>query len=89
MRIEFVPSEVGTHIIEASVGGTKLVGGPLIAKVYDAGLIQVTDVNGGVVGQPCQFRGVFRGMSLNIKQNADQLNDTKDYNIEIIKFIYS
>lgn len=58
MRIEFVPKEVGTHIIEASIDGTKLVGGPLIAKVYDAGLIQVTDVNGGVVGQPCQFRGM-------------------------------
>lgn len=56
MRIEFVPTEVGTHIIEASIGSQKLVGGPLIAKVYDAGLIQVTDVNGGVVGQPCQFR---------------------------------
>lgn len=56
MRIEFVPTEVGTHIIEASIGGTKLIGGPLIAKVYDASLIQVTDVNGGVVGQPCQFR---------------------------------
>lgn len=57
MRIEFVPTEVGTHIIEASIGDTKLVGGPLIAKVYDSSLIQVTDVNGGVVGQPCQFRG--------------------------------
>ncbi|XP_055380209.1 filamin-A isoform X2 [Condylostylus longicornis] len=56
MRIEFVPTEVGTHIIEASIGGTKLSGGPLIAKVYDSSLIQVTDVNGGVVGQPCQFR---------------------------------
>uniref|UniRef100_A0A2M4CKF2 Putative actin-binding cytoskeleton protein filamin n=1 Tax=Anopheles darlingi TaxID=43151 RepID=A0A2M4CKF2_ANODA len=56
LRIEFVPSEVGTHIVEASIGGTTLVGGPLIAKVYDSSLIQVTDVNGGVVGQPCQFR---------------------------------
>ncbi|CAD7015336.1 unnamed protein product [Ceratitis capitata] len=55
-RIEFVPTEVGTHIIEASINGTKIAGGPLIAKVYDASLIQVTDVNGGVVGQPCQFR---------------------------------
>ena len=54
--VRFVPSEVGTHIIEASIGGTTLVGGPLIAKVYDSSLIQVTDVNGGVVGQPCQFR---------------------------------
>lgn len=59
MRIEFVPSEVGTHIIEASIGGTNLVGGPLVAKVYDTGLIQVTEVNGGVVGQPCQFRGMY------------------------------
>lgn len=56
MRIEFVPIEVGTHVIEAAVGGTKLVGGPLIAKVYDASLIQVTDVKGGVVDKPCQFR---------------------------------
>ena len=47
------------QIIEASIGGTKLAGGPLIAKVYDSSLIQVTDVNGGVVGQPCQFRGRF------------------------------
>lgn len=59
MRIEFVPTEVGTHIIEASIGGTNLVGGPLVAKVYDTGLIQVTEVNGGVVGQPCQFRGMY------------------------------
>ena len=56
IKIEFVPTEVGTHIIEASLNQVKLVGGPLIAKVYDSSLIQVTDVNGGVVGQPCQFR---------------------------------
>ncbi|XP_055852874.1 filamin-A isoform X2 [Episyrphus balteatus] len=56
VRIEFVPTEVGTHIIEAAISGTKISGGPLVAKVYDASLIQVTDVNGGVVGQPCQFR---------------------------------
>lgn len=60
LRIEFIPTEVGTHIIEVSISGTKLVGGPLIAKVYDTGLIQVTEVNGGVVGQPCQFRGIPR-----------------------------
>ncbi|XP_041632980.1 filamin-A isoform X2 [Drosophila kikkawai] len=55
-RIEFVPTEVGTHVIDASINGTKIAGGPLIAKVYDSSLIQVTEVNGGVVGQPCQFR---------------------------------
>lgn len=47
------------QVIEASIGGSKLAGGPLIAKVYDSSLIHVTDVNGGVVGQPCQFRGKF------------------------------
>jgi filamin len=56
MRIEFIPKEVGTHIVEASIGGTKLSGGPLIAKVYDSSLIQVSDVKSGVVGIPCQFR---------------------------------
>lgn len=55
--VEFVPIEVGTHIIEVTVNGDKLPTGPLIAKVYDAGLIQVADVSGGVVGQPVQFRG--------------------------------
>ena len=55
--VEFVPTEVGTHVVEVSINGEKLPSGPLIAKVYDAGLIQVADVSGGVVGQPVQFRG--------------------------------
>lgn len=58
--VEFVPTEVGTHIIEVTVNGDKLPSGPLIAKVYDAGLIQVADVSGGVVGQPVQFRGKLK-----------------------------
>lgn len=56
-QVEFVPSEVGTHVVEVAINGEKLSSGPLIAKVYDAGLIQVADVSGGVVGQPVQFRG--------------------------------
>lgn len=55
--VEFIPSEVGTHIVEVHVNGEKLPSGPLLAKVYDAGLIQVADVGGGVVGQAVQFRG--------------------------------
>lgn len=57
--VEFVPTEVGTHIVEVHANGEKLPTGPLVAKVYDAGLIQVADVSGGVVGQPVQFRGKF------------------------------
>ncbi|KDR11639.1 Filamin-A [Zootermopsis nevadensis] len=55
-RIEFMPSEVGSHLVEVSVAGQKLPAGPLVAKVYNSALIRVTDVGGGVVGQPCQFR---------------------------------
>lgn len=56
-RIEFTPSEVGSHVVEVNIGGVKLIGGPLIAKVYNSALIRVTDVTNGVVGQPCQFKG--------------------------------
>ncbi|XP_060517037.1 filamin-C [Cylas formicarius] len=55
-NIEFVPSEVGTHMVEIALKGEKLRSGPIVAKVYDAGLIQVADVSGGIVGQPVQFR---------------------------------
>ncbi|XP_014240191.1 filamin-A isoform X2 [Cimex lectularius] len=55
-RLEFVPTEVGSHVVEVSVGGEKLPGGPLVAKVYNSSLIRVTDVASGVVGQLCQFR---------------------------------
>lgn len=58
-RVEFVPTEVGSHVVEVSVGGEKLPGGPLVAKVYNSSLIRVTDVASGVVGQPCQFRGLL------------------------------
>lgn len=57
-QVEFVPSEVGTHIVDVTINGEKLSSGPLIAKVYDTRLIQVADVSGGVVGQPVQFRGI-------------------------------
>lgn len=60
--VEFVPTEVGTHIVEVSIEGEKLPS-PLVAKVYDAGLIQVADVGSGVVGQPVQFRGKCIAMS--------------------------
>ncbi|XP_026726106.1 filamin-C isoform X1 [Trichoplusia ni] len=55
-RIEFTPEEVGTHLIDVSIADDKLAAGPLVAKVYDANLIKVTDVGNAVVGQQCQFR---------------------------------
>lgn len=58
-RVEFTPAEVGSHLVEVTVAGEKLPAGPLLAKVYNAALIRVTDVASGVVGQPCQFRGKY------------------------------
>ncbi|CAH0406004.1 unnamed protein product [Chilo suppressalis] len=55
-RIEFTPEEVGTHLIDVSIAEDKLAAGPLVAKVYDASLIKVTDVGNAVVGQQSQFR---------------------------------
>ncbi|XP_026764452.2 filamin-A [Galleria mellonella] len=55
-RIEFTPEEVGTHLIDVTIADDKVAVGPLVAKVYDASLIKVTDVGNAVVGQQCQFK---------------------------------
>lgn len=57
-RVAFVTTEVGSYVVDVAVSGQKVQGSPFIAKAYDAGLIRVSDVPNGVVGQPCQFRGV-------------------------------
>lgn len=58
-RVEFTPTEVGSHLVEVSIAGQKLPAGPLVAKVYNSSLIQVTDVPSAVVGHACQFRGDY------------------------------
>ncbi|XP_051156361.1 filamin-A [Leptopilina boulardi] len=55
-RVQFTPTEVGSHLVEVSIAGQKLPAGPLVAKVYNSNLIQVTDVPSAVVGHACQFR---------------------------------
>ncbi len=41
---------------------------PLIAKAYDAGLIKVTDISDGVVGDLSTFRGTLQAyIALNVK----------------------
>jgi len=57
--------EVGTHLVDVSVAGHKLGTGTLLAKGYNSALIRVTDVSDAVVGQPCQFRGLFIRISYN------------------------
>lgn len=58
-RVQFTPTEVGSHLVEVSIAGQKLPAGPLVAKVYNSNLIQVTDVPSAVVGHACQFRGTL------------------------------
>ncbi|KAB7497586.1 Filamin-A [Armadillidium nasatum] len=55
-KVSFITSEVGSYVVDVVVAGQKVQGSPFIAKAYDAGLIRVSDVPNGVVGQPCQFR---------------------------------
>ncbi|XP_047736004.1 filamin-A [Hyalella azteca] len=56
VQVAFTTTEVGSYVVEVAAGGQKVAGSPFIAKAYDAGLIRVSDVPNGVVGQPCQFR---------------------------------
>lgn len=51
---------MGTHLVDVSVAGHKLGNNTLLAKGYNSALIRVTDVSDAVVGQPCQFRGLFK-----------------------------
>lgn len=59
-RIEFTTVEVGSYVIDVSAGGLSVPGSPLIAKAYDSGLIKVTDIQDGVVGELSTFRGIAR-----------------------------
>ena len=56
-RIEFTTVEVGSYVVDVTVGGLTVPNAPLIAKAYDAGLIRVTDIADGVCGEMSTFRG--------------------------------
>ncbi|XP_059081072.1 uncharacterized protein LOC131878933 [Tigriopus californicus] len=55
-RIEFTTVEVGSYVIDVTVSGLTVPNSPLIAKAYDAGLIKVTDIQDGFVGELSTFR---------------------------------
>ncbi len=56
-RIEFTTVEVGSYVIDVTVSGLTVPASPVIAKAYDAGLIKVTDIQDGLVGELSTFRG--------------------------------
>lgn len=55
-RLEFTTVEVGSYVIDVTVNELTVPSSPLIAKAYDAGLIKVTDIQDGVVGDLSTFR---------------------------------
>ena len=55
-RIEFTTVEVGSYVIDVTVKELTVPNSPLIAKAYDAGLIKVTDIQDGIVGDLSTFR---------------------------------
>ena len=58
-RLEFTTVEVGSYVVDVNVAGLSVPGSPLIAKAYDAGLIKVTDITDGVIGELSTFRGII------------------------------
>jgi len=56
-RLEFTTVEVGSYVVDVTVGDLAVPDSPLIAKAYDAGLIRVTDIQDGIVGELSTFRG--------------------------------
>ena len=76
-RVEFTPTEVGSHPVEVSIAGQKLPAGPLVAKVYNSSLIQVTDIPSAVVGHACQFRGKELPNKLHVHKFLSSLSYTK------------
>jgi len=58
-RLEFTTVEVGSYVVDVTVAGLAVPDSPLIAKAYDAGLIKVTDIQDGIVGELSTFRGRY------------------------------
>ncbi|GAB1603588.1 hypothetical protein Ahia01_000640100 [Argonauta hians] len=55
-EIEFVPSTVGTHKVNATFKGKDIQGSPQIIKVYDPSGIEVSDIpTEAVVGKKKKF----------------------------------
>lgn len=54
-RVEFLPMEGGSHLIEVLYDGALVPGSPFVSKAYDTSAISVSPVNVGVVGIPVEF----------------------------------
>jgi len=53
--VEYVPTDVGDHTVEVSVGGVVVPGSPFLVKAYDASKVRVTDITPGIRGKPVYF----------------------------------
>ena len=52
---EFIPLEVGPHIISIEHCGRAINASPLVVKSYDSKKVSVTPVSSGSIGKPVQF----------------------------------
>ncbi|XP_070173160.1 filamin-A-like isoform X2 [Littorina saxatilis] len=53
--VEYMPREVGTYIVHASLAGTPVKGSPFRVKTYDPSKVKVSKIPQGVVGVPTKF----------------------------------
>jgi filamin len=57
-RAEYIPTEVGDHVIEISYAGQVITGSPFTARAYDADKVVVSQTKTGIVGKPVSFHGM-------------------------------
>jgi filamin len=55
LKISFVPTEIGTHLLHVDVASVGIYGSPFEIKVYDSARILVSDVRGSDVNKPCEL----------------------------------
>ncbi|OQV23311.1 Filamin-B [Hypsibius exemplaris] len=55
-RAEYIPVEIGPHIITVLYAETPISGSPFTCNVYDATRIRVSDIPHGIVGRPVKFQ---------------------------------
>ncbi|GAB6018892.1 hypothetical protein CHUAL_000550 [Chamberlinius hualienensis] len=53
--VEFIPREVGSHVIHAYYGSSEVLGTPYTLRVFDYLKVEVGEIPLGMVGKPTQF----------------------------------
>ena len=56
-QVDYVPTEVGTHMIHVEYADSDIQGSPFSVEVYDASRVKVGNIPDGTVNQPIRIEG--------------------------------